>query len=54
MLGVQSNVPSRCRDRIRHDLGLDLPIPAQYVAYLGRLASLDLGTSYRLQQPVAT
>jgi peptide/nickel transport system permease protein len=54
MLGVNSNVSEQLRDRIRHDLGLDLPIPAQYVSYLGRLATLDLGTSYRLQQPVAT
>jgi peptide/nickel transport system permease protein len=54
MLGVQSNASEVTRERIRHDLGLDLPIAAQYVAYLGRLASLDLGTSYRLQQPVTT
>jgi peptide/nickel transport system permease protein len=52
MLGVESNVPQQLRDQIRHDLGLDLPIPVQYLAYLGRLASLNFGTSYRLQQPV--
>ena len=54
MLGVQSNASDVLRDRIRHDLGLDLPIAAQYLAYLARLATFDLGTSYRLQQPVAT
>jgi peptide/nickel transport system permease protein len=54
MIGVSSNVTEGLRDRIRADLGLDTPIVAQYVAYLGRLLTLDLGTSYRLQQPVAT
>jgi peptide/nickel transport system permease protein len=32
-------------DRIRHLLGLDQPVPVQYVDFLGRLVRLDLGTS---------
>ena len=39
-------------DQIRHQLGLDQPALAQYGAYLGRLAHLDLGTSVRTGQPV--
>ncbi|MBM3583545.1 MAG: ABC transporter permease [Alphaproteobacteria bacterium] len=31
---------------IRHQLGLDQPIPVQYARYLGRLAQGDLGRSY--------
>jgi ABC-type dipeptide/oligopeptide/nickel transport system permease component len=32
--------------RIRHELGLDLPLPGQYLAYVGRLAHGDLGDSF--------
>ncbi len=31
---------------IRHQLGLDRPIPVQYVTYLGKLVQGDLGRSY--------
>jgi peptide/nickel transport system permease protein len=34
--------------------GLDQPIPVQFVAYLGQLASGDLGTSLKLGRPVTT
>ncbi|MFG2041517.1 ABC transporter permease [Dactylosporangium sp. NPDC048998] len=39
---------------IHHEMGLDLPLPARYLHYLGRLAAGDLGRSYQLQQPVGT
>jgi ABC-type dipeptide/oligopeptide/nickel transport system permease component len=32
--------------------GLDLPLPIQYLDFLGRLATLDLGQSIQLRQPV--
>jgi peptide/nickel transport system permease protein len=38
--------------RIRHELGLDQPLWAQYTGYLGRMAQGDLGFSYRKQTPV--
>lgn len=41
-------------DRIRHELGLDLPLWEQYVRYMQRVLSGDLGFSYRKQIPVAT
>jgi peptide/nickel transport system permease protein len=40
--------------RIRHQLGLDLPIGEQYVRYMQRVLSGDLGFSYRKQIPVTT
>ncbi|HZT18733.1 MAG TPA: ABC transporter permease [Dongiaceae bacterium] len=33
-------------ESIRHQLGLDRPVPAQYATYLGHLAQGDLGHSY--------
>ena len=38
--------------RIRHQLGLDLPIGEQYLRYMQRVLSGDLGFSYRKQIPV--
>lgn len=39
---------------LRERFDLDKPVTTQLVTYLGRLARLDLGTSYRQQLPVAT
>jgi peptide/nickel transport system permease protein len=33
-------------EEVRHQLGLDLPLPAQYARYLGKLVQGDLGRSY--------
>ena len=52
MLGVHANVSGAVRAQIRADWGLSDPLPVQYFQYLGRLVRGDLGTSYRLQQPV--
>jgi peptide/nickel transport system permease protein len=38
----------------RHALGLDRPLPAQYAAWLGRLAQGDWGTSIATGRPVRT
>jgi peptide/nickel transport system permease protein len=38
--------------QLRSNLGLDRPIPEQYVKFLGRAIQGDLGFSYRNQQPV--
>lgn len=38
---------------LRHQLGLDQPLPLQYIHYLGRLLHGDLGTSYTYNQSVA-
>ncbi|MGK2857607.1 MAG: ABC transporter permease [Thermoanaerobaculia bacterium] len=39
--------------RVRTELGLDRPVLVQYFGYLGDLARLDLGTSFRSGEPVA-
>jgi ABC-type dipeptide/oligopeptide/nickel transport system permease component len=36
----------------RHELGLDQPLPVQYVRYVGRALHGDLGTSIRSGRPV--
>ncbi|VTU37530.1 Glutathione transport system permease protein GsiC [Variovorax sp. PBS-H4] len=39
-------------DRVRAEYGLDQPIASQLTTYLGKVARLDLGFSYRQQRPV--
>jgi peptide/nickel transport system permease protein len=39
-------------ENIRRSLGLDRPLPEQYLRYLGGLAKGDLGMSIRNQRPV--
>src|SRR5690606_40739964 len=38
---------------IRHELGLDRPLPVQYVSYLGALLRGDLGRSYAQRAKVS-
>ena len=40
-------------ENIRHQLGLDRPIPLQYVSYVTRLAQGDLGRSYMQRTEVS-
>jgi len=39
-------------DNIRHELGLDQPLPVQYLKYVSRLARGDLGRSYKRKTQV--
>ncbi|MBV6754333.1 ABC transporter permease [Pseudomonas chlororaphis] len=39
-------------DNLRHDMGLDQPLARQLLIYLGQVAHLDLGYSYRNQTSV--
>src|ERR671932_2845339 len=39
--------------QIRHSLGLDQPLPVQYVAWLGRAVQGDFGRSLRTRQRVS-
>jgi ABC-type dipeptide/oligopeptide/nickel transport system permease component len=50
MLGESAQPADRAA--LRHALGLDRPLTAQYVTYLERLARLDLGESLHYQRPV--
>ncbi len=40
------------RENVRRRLGLDRPVPLQYVSFLWRALRGDLGESYRTRQPV--
>jgi peptide/nickel transport system permease protein len=42
------------RAQIREQLGLDDPLPVQYVRFLGRLVQGDLGTSVMTRSPVSS
>ena len=53
MLGVQARVSEQVKDQIRQDWGLEDPPVVQYLLYLRRLVTGDLGQSYQLKQPVA-
>lgn len=39
-------------EAIRHNLGLDQPLPIRYIRWLGSLLKLDLGTSFLHSRPV--
>ena len=39
-------------ENIRHQLGLDKPVPVQYLLYLQKAVRLDFGRSFRTNQPV--
>jgi peptide/nickel transport system permease protein/oligopeptide transport system permease protein len=41
------------RQNLRHNLGLDRPLPERFVLFLGKIVKGDLGVSYRTRQPVA-
>jgi peptide/nickel transport system permease protein len=53
MLGEASQGMSRqALDELRRELGLDRPLPVQYLAYVGGLLRGDLGVSVRSRRPV--
>lgn len=41
-------------DKLRAEMGLDQPLPVQFVAYLGRIAEGDFGRSWQTTNPVLT
>lgn len=51
---VDPLAPPETRARLLQQLGLDRPLPVQYVKYLAGLAQGELGMSFRSNQPVAT
>ncbi len=50
MLGESARAVEK--ERLRHELGLDLPLIAQYLKFLGGIATGDLGESYFYRRPV--
>jgi len=49
---VGNNGTSEDVARIRKSLGLDEPLPVQFVVWAGKVAQGDLGESYYMKQPV--
>lgn len=54
MGGPGSQASAEALAAARAEYGLDLPLPAQYLLFLGKLVRLDFGTSYSLKDPVLT
>jgi microcin C transport system permease protein len=51
---VQFSIPEDQLAGLKAYYGFDKPIAARYVAWLGKIARLDLGTSFRFTKPVLT
>src|SRR5262245_7958487 len=52
MLAGQSGITPADVDRVRRQLGLDQPLPAQYFNYIGRVLHGDFGESVHSHRPV--
>jgi peptide/nickel transport system permease protein len=52
MIAGRTSTPA-VREQIRHQLGLDRPLPEQYARYLLRLVQGDMGKSYARKSDVA-
>lgn len=52
-LGPGARATEEVREQVREKLGLNRSLPEQYVLWLGRVATGDLGTSVALRKPVA-
>ena len=53
MLGSRaSSMTQENLDRVRQQLGLDQPLPVQYVSFLGGIVRGDLGESFFFKEPV--
>ena len=53
ILGEQAGADPVAANRLRSELGLDRPLPAQFVAWVGELGRGELGRSLRTGEPVA-
>ena len=52
MTDMNPHVTKEAKERIRHDLGLDLPLHVQYLKWINRMARLDFGISFNDRRPV--
>lgn len=50
---VSLDTPAAEREQVRRSLGLDDPVPIQFVRYLVKAAQGDFGVSYQFRQPVS-
>jgi peptide/nickel transport system permease protein len=51
---VGDNAPQDVVERVRHEAGLDRPLPVQFVVYVGQLLQGELGRSILTKNPVTT
>jgi peptide/nickel transport system permease protein len=51
---VGPQTPPAQVEKIRHEFGLDQPLPTQFVVYVGNLLHADLGTSIHDNRPVTS
>ena len=51
---IGEKAPPEVYAQARHDMGLDDPLPTQYVRYIGKTIRGDLGTSNVTRRPVST
>lgn len=51
MVGQEATLEDR--ERLREDLGLNDPVPVQFIRFVGNAVKGDFGVSYRLQRPVS-
>ncbi|MEX2540587.1 MAG: ABC transporter permease [Trueperaceae bacterium] len=45
------DTPPVIRQQLRHELGLDAPLPVQYVRFIGQALQGDIGQSFQYKQP---
>jgi peptide/nickel transport system permease protein len=50
--GMSSDRTPEAVAALKHQLGIDKPLPMQYLTWLGKVARGDFGESWRLQEPV--
>jgi len=50
---LPQDAPKAMEERLRRELGLDEPLPVQFVIYVGNVLRGDLGMSFRNKVPVA-
>ena len=50
---VSLDTPAAEREQVRRSLGLDDPVPVQFVRYLAQSIQGDFGVSYQFRQPVS-
>lgn len=51
MVGQETSIEDQ--ERIRDQLGLNDPVPTQFVRFITKLVNADFGYSYRTRQPVS-
>jgi peptide/nickel transport system permease protein len=51
---VSIDTPAAEREQVRRELGLDDPVPIQFLRYVARAAQGDFGISYQFRQNVST